>query len=230
MPSDLELLDIEMALLCDLDDRRRIRGAVQFAVGIAAEGVTALIGQDVPDDIAAQLLAISNQAVSRPQEILRKCRDLLGPGEFTVTSGPSYYIEPPIPAAGDIPVLRSDSPDAQTLHGKRPDNWEPDEWLELINGGTGAPWAMVLDEDRVVSICHTPVRTETAAEAGTWTATEFRQRGYAAATTAVWADLIAPHCPHIFYSTSADNYSSQHVAERLGLRPIGSIWKITRKK
>ncbi|MGH3847428.1 MAG: GNAT family N-acetyltransferase, partial [Pseudonocardiaceae bacterium] len=63
---------------------------------------------------------------------------------------------------------------------------------------------MVLAEDRVASICHTPGRTTTAAEAGTWTAPEFRGRGYAAATTAVWADVLSPHCPHLFYSTSAE--------------------------
>ncbi|MFF3665559.1 GNAT family protein [Microtetraspora malaysiensis] len=50
-----------------------------------------------------------------------------------------------------------------------------------------------------------------------------------AATTAAWADLLSADCPHLFYSTSADNLSSQRVAGRLGLRAIGWLWKLTRK-
>jgi RimJ/RimL family protein N-acetyltransferase len=225
--SDRELLDIELALLCDLDDRRRIRAAAEFAVGIAGEDVIALVGHNVPDDIAAALLACVDK-VSRPNEpprFMRDCAALLT-GEFTLTGGPSYYVERPI--TSDIEIFRSDDPDAQRLHDKRPDNWESGEWRDLINGGAGAPWAMVLKKDRVVSICHTPGRSAIAAEAGTWTDPEFRRRGYAAATTAVWAELLAKDCPYLFYSTSADNHSSQHVAERLGLRPIGWTWKLTR--
>ncbi|WP_285705441.1 GNAT family N-acetyltransferase [Microtetraspora sp. NBRC 16547] len=110
----------------------------------------------------------------------------------------------------------------------RPGNWEPEEWEELVGGGEGAPWSMIIEGDQVVSICHTPRRTSAGAEAGTWTSPAFRGRGYAAATTAAWADLLSTECPHLFYSTSADNHSSQRVAERLGLRHIGWLWKLTR--
>ena len=64
------------------------------------------------------------------------------------------------------------------------------------------------------------------AEAGTWTDPDFQRRGYAAAVTAAWASLFAPTGRQLFYSTSADNRSSQRVAERLGLHPIGWLWKI----
>ncbi|MFI7610236.1 GNAT family N-acetyltransferase [Nonomuraea terrae] len=125
-------------------------------------------------------------------------------------------------------VLRSDNlNDAQRVGPMRPSNWQLEEWEELIGGGAGAPWSMIVDSDQVVSICHTPSRTSAGAEAGTWTAQPFRGRGYAAATTAAWVDLLS-RCPFLFYSTSADNRSSQRVAERLGLRNIGWLWKLTR--
>ncbi|MFG1701639.1 GNAT family N-acetyltransferase [Nonomuraea sp. M3C6] len=63
-------------------------------------------------------------------------------------------------------------------------------------------------------------------EAGTWTSPAFRGRGYAATATAAWADLFSG--TRLFYSTSADNHSSQRVAARLGLRNIGWLWKLTR--
>jgi RimJ/RimL family protein N-acetyltransferase len=232
---DLELLRIETALLWDLDRLGRIRGPVEFAVGIAGDGVTAAVGQDVPDDVALRVLARATSAAPpQPGEspsFLRACREMLTAGQLgdlALSGGPSYYVEPPICFASNARVLRSDSPYVDEVLSRRPDVWEPDEWIDLIRGGAGAPWAMVLQEDRVASICHTPGRTTMAAEAGTWTAPEFRGRGYAAATTAAWADLFSPHCPYLFYCTSAENYSSQHVAQRLGLRPIGWTWKLTR--
>lgn len=87
---------------------------------------------------------------------------------------------------------------------------------------------MVVDDGRVVSMCHTPRISSAGAEAGTWTDPKFRGRGYAAAATAAWADLLAATSPFLFYSTTADNRSSQRVAERLGLRQIGWLWKLSR--
>ena len=83
-----------------------------------------------------------------------------------------------------------------------------------------------MDGDRVVSNCHTPRFNDRGAEAGTWTDPDYRGRGYAAATTAAWASLMAHSDRHLFYSTSADNISSQRVAERLSLPLIGWMWQL----
>src|SRR4029078_8440652 len=78
-----------------------------------------------------------------------------------------------------------------------------------------------------VSICHTPgpLRPR-AAECGVWTQPSARGRGYAAATAAVWDDLLRPTGRILFYSADATNRSSQRVAERLRLRPIGWTWRL----
>lgn len=210
--SDLELLRIEMGVLWNLDARGRIREPIELAIGIAADGVIAAVGQHVPDGVAANLLARDTP------ELLMEMQT----PDLVLSSGPSYYVDKPIRPTCDARIVRSDRPDA--VHDLRPDNWEPEEWTELVNGGAGAPWAMVIHGNRVVSICHSPRRTSVGAEAGTWTDPEFRGRGYAAATTAAWSEMLDLH---LFYSTSSDNYSSQRVAERLGLRPIGWIWKLS---
>jgi hypothetical protein len=222
---DLSLLRIEIGVLWGLDARGRINGPIDLAVGLAADGVTAAVGRDVPDDVAATMLDRAvRDSPPPPGEPPAVLPEMLTVGQ-TLSGGPSYYVDKPVGFASHARILRSDSPNAADVQNKRPDNWEPDEWNELIGGGVGAPWAMVLNSDRVVSICHSPRRTPVGAEAGTWTDPEFRGRGYAAATTAAWAEMLSTH---LFYSTSADNYSSQHVAERLGLRPIGWIWKLSR--
>ena len=46
--------------------------------------------------------------------------------------------------------------------------------------------------------------------------------------TAAWAALTRPSGRHLFYSTSGENVSSQRVAARLGLRPIGWLWQLAR--
>ncbi|WP_223167322.1 GNAT family N-acetyltransferase [Nonomuraea sp. SYSU D8015] len=162
-----------------------------------------------------------------PAPLLDECRALLG-GGLTVSGGPSYLVCPPVRFDAPAAVLRSEDPaHAELVRPLRPGTWEPEEWDELVAGGEGAPWAMIVEDGQVAAICHTARSTPAGAEAGTWTAPASRGRGYAAATTAVWAGLVSGARP-MFYSTRADNLSSQRVAARLGLRAIGWLWKLTR--
>ena len=88
---------------------------------------------------------------------------------------------------------------------------------------------MAIVDQKVVSICHTPrPMTERAAECGVWTHPDYRGRGYAAEVTATWADILRSSGRYLFYSTDAANLSSQRVAARLQLRPIGWTWSLAR--
>ncbi|TDD22393.1 N-acetyltransferase [Nonomuraea diastatica] len=201
-------------------------------MGVAADGMTAAVRHDVPGALTARLLDLvargDPSTPCQPPEVLEQCRVLLGE-TTTVSSGPCYLI-PPSPVPFDAPaagVLRSDDPaHAERVRSLRPCTWARDEWDDLLDGRDGAPWAMVVADDQVAAICHTARLTTAGAEAGVWTAPAFRGRGLAAATTATWADLLPG--TRLFYSTSADNHSSQRVAARLGLRAIGWLWKLTR--
>lgn len=232
----LDLLRIEMAVLWDTDDRRRLRGPHEFVVAAAPNGITAAVALGLPDDVGDQLLDVVHRSTppptpAQPPAAMQEARALLsaaGRGQLSLSYGPSYLVSPPMRYGDSAAVLRSDSPDASRVRSARPDNWTAEEWNELLTGGAGAPWAMIVDHGRVVSMCHTPRSSSAGAEAGTWTNPEFRGRGYAAAATAAWADLLAATCPYLFYSTSADNHSSQRVAERLGLRQLGWLWKLSR--
>ncbi|CRZ14350.1 hypothetical protein BN2156_01198 [Mycolicibacterium neworleansense] len=57
-----------------------------------------------------------------------------------------------------------------------------------------------------------------------------RGRGLAAAVVSAWASHCTGRVPHLYYSTSADNLSSQRVAERLRLPRIGELWCLTRDR
>jgi predicted GNAT family acetyltransferase len=88
---------------------------------------------------------------------------------------------------------------------------------------------MAVSDGEVVSICHCARLSDRGAEAGVWTDAKYRGRGLAAAVTAAWASLLAGSGRTLFYSTSAENVSSQRVAARLGLREIGWMWKVFRR-
>lgn len=221
----IELLRAEIDLLWHIDDRGRIGEPHQLVVATAVDGVLTVIGAGVPDELAEQLAGAisSSSAPSVPPTGLDTCQRLLG--DVTLSSGPTYLIEPGFAYPTTESIVRSDGVDHDRIRALGAPTWEPDEWNDLIDGKIG-PWAMAVIDDTVASICHTARQSDTAVEAGAWTDPAFRGRGLAAATTAAWAQLV-PAGVHVFYSTWAENVSSQRVAARLGLRCIGWLWKLT---
>jgi GNAT superfamily N-acetyltransferase len=149
-----------------------------------------------------------------------------GPAPFK--GGPSFVIPPDVVGpAVDLPIVASDeSGMTRAASFERPDNWGPDEWLDLTQGRIGE-WAMAIHEREPVSICHTPAATPEVAEAGVWTREDFRGRGLARATLVPWARRERNNKEVLFYSTWADNLGSLYVASKLRLRPLGWIWIIT---
>ncbi|NJP90794.1 GNAT family N-acetyltransferase [Nonomuraea sp. FMUSA5-5] len=228
---DVDLLRIELGVIWRLDDRGRLPGPETMVIGAASDGLTAAVAGHVPDDLATRLLSLITGAAlpppGVPPGVLADCRELLGGERVKVTGGPSYLVVPPLQADVTAEVLRSDSAEHVRLVRSlpRPASWEEDEWGRLTSLSAGTPWAMVADDGQVVSICHSARLTPAGAEAGTWTSPAYRGRGHAAATTSAWAAQFSGI--HLFSSTSADNHSSQRVARRLGLRPLGWIWHLT---
>ncbi|MEQ4716513.1 GNAT family N-acetyltransferase [Nonomuraea sp. B19D2] len=225
----VELLRVELGVIWRLDERGRLPGPEDVVIGVAADGMTAAVSGRVPDALAARLLDLVSRGVpsppGHPPDVLARCRALLGDGH-AVSGGPCYLIRPPVRFDVPAEVLGSDDPaHAERVRPLRPANWTPGEWDALLGGREGAPWAMIVEDGQVAAVCHSARLTPEGAEAGTWTSPAFRGRGYAAATTAMWAGLL-PDIP-LFYSTGADNHSSQRVAGRLGLPAVGWLWKLT---
>jgi hypothetical protein len=234
-PNDLDLLQIEVEILWTLDQRGRIDHR-DLVLASSTVGLSVTIGSAVPDELA-EATGAAVAAASPPQEqhlppdVLAVCQYLLeqalGPVELAPGSGPSYLIPDTVEFPADVPLVRSDDADRSALRGANPGNWGKQEWEQLLAGSLG-PWAMAMQAGQVVSICHTPASGKRGAEAGVWTRPGFRGRGYAAAVTVAWASLMRPNGRWLFYSTSRTNFSSQRVAARLALRPIGSLWQLAR--
>jgi RimJ/RimL family protein N-acetyltransferase len=231
--TELELLALQAEMA--LDDRGRL--AATWGIMLAVTGTERLlfVGSDVPDALLPALTAAvttspSGATPDTEPPAIDACRAILTPlsTPLLLEAGPCYVIDPRAGFATPIAIVRSDAAGHARLRGLNPGNWEEDEWAELLDGALG-PWAMAVVEEQVVSICHTPLRmTARAAECGVWTHPDFRGHGYAAAVTAAWAAILRPSGRYLFYSTDAGNRSSQRVAERLQLRPIGWRWSLTR--
>ncbi len=247
MATDLELLEIEIETQWGVVDARHrlveerrpnARAALHLVVATSGDGQIAAVGADVPDALAAELLEIVAGATPSPDPAtppvaLDRCARLLGQslGPVEVASSPSYVVPPGTAFESTAEIRRSDAGDVEALRGLVTDraNWSAEEWQSLLDGALG-PWAVATVGDRLGAICHSARLAPRGAEAGVWTDPDFRGLGYAAAVTAAWAALLAPSGRHLFYSTSADNRSSQRVAARLRLRPIGWMWKIVRPR
>ncbi len=206
-----------------------------LVLATSRESCIAAVRSDVPHEVAAGLSAAAAQASpssADEDEIVERCGRLLEEtlGRVSLSSGPSYLIPPSVTfisdAVSEARLHLSDGNDIGALRDASPDGggWSPDEWRQLLEGTLG-PWAIATIDREVAAICHSARLALRGAEAGVWTHERFRGRGLAAAVTAAWASLLAPTGRLLFYSTSADNLSSQRVAARLNLRQIGSTWR-----
>lgn len=229
--NDLELLTIQAE--GEFDHRGRVAGWYGVAIACAADGRALWIGADVPDAVAAELAATFDPAPvpmvpAQPPRALDRCRRLLDAGgrALSGSGGPSFLIEASPQLGSGLDIERSDASTRDALRKANPGNWHPVEWGELLDGCLG-PWAMAIEGGLVVSICHTPVPlTGRGAECGVWTHPAFRGRGYGAAVVSEWAKILRPSGRYLFYSTSADNLSSQRLTRRMQLRPLGWTWRL----
>jgi RimJ/RimL family protein N-acetyltransferase len=231
--TDLELLAIQAE--GRFDPRGRILDLYGITIACSEQRHALWLGAEVPDALASELAFTFDQtrASTDPAEVpaaLEPCRRILEADGASLLrcGGPSFLIDERARFDSPVRIERSDRWNGQALRNANPGNWEPVEWNELLDGLLG-PWAIAVEGEVVASICHTPgpVRAR-AAECGVWTHPAFRGRGYAAAVTSEWAAMMRPSARHLFYSTDAENLSSQSVARRLSLRPLGWLWRLGR--
>lgn len=231
--NNLELLRIETVAIWSPDQFAAVDPAPELVIAQAVEGHLAIPSALLDDHIADQLRGVV-EGSAPPEDpavepaSLAACVALLSSrGAVEVTSGPSFVVEAPPVQAASGEMHRSDESWPPRLRNMRPQSvWAPDDWNDLLDGRYNGPWAVIISDGQVVAVCHTARSVEQAVEAGVWTHPDHRRQGHAAATTAAWGSIVNDQGRLAFYSTSAENVASQQVARRLGLRPIGWMWKL----
>jgi RimJ/RimL family protein N-acetyltransferase len=223
--SRLDLLQAEISVIWG-PTRRAPEAPPSVVIGQAGQELIIQIRDDLDPEVADEVLRIATEQglPDGSTAIVRALEPTLGAIEATV--GPGYDARHP--AAQPDPVIgrliSSALPDPAVAALRIPITWEDQEWADLLSGTYG-PWAMIIDSDRVLSICHSARLAPEGVEAGTWTVDDARGRGLAAAATAAWAQACQALPGFVFYSTDINNRASQRVAARLGLPLIGQLWK-----
>jgi RimJ/RimL family protein N-acetyltransferase len=242
--SDAELLAIEARVLWTTDARGRLlasRGrsgapAPYLFIGTSRGARTIALGAAVPDAVCHDVRSLIDadplpvDPALEPAGLAaceRLLTDALGPAGRS--AGRAWVIDAVPGFACDARIVTSEDGAAPAFAADVPAGftWERDEWQQLMRGELGA-WAMCTARDSPVSLCHCSRISPHGVEAGVWTHPGHRGHGYAAAATAAWASLVLPTAGHVFYSTNAGNRASERVTEKLGLRPIGWLWIVSR--
>lgn len=223
--STTDLLIAEIAVIWG-PLRRTTEAPPAVVIGVAEDTLVVECRSDLGPRLIAEIRSAGqdHQPASVVGLVQAQLRRTLGPLEVTV--GPGYDCGAPLPQPDPVRgrLIRSDGSDPAVPRLQTPPTWEDWDWAALLSGDYG-PWAAVIEDDRVLSLCHSARLAPQGVEAGTWTREEARGLGLAAAATAAWADACRDLPGHVFYSTDAANRSSQRVADRLGLPLIGQLWK-----
>lgn len=225
-PANLDLLAAEIDVIWGVDSRGR-EEPPSVVVGDAGTESVVYARTDVPTSVSDRIGGIVTDCGLPKSARLIQQALTESIGEVEETVGPSYICTnpapQPAPPAGQL--LVSDETDPYALADVHiPPTWDEDEWQRLLHGRVG-PWAMVLDDGQMLSMCHSARIAPGGVEAGIWTADHARGQGLAAMCTAAWAHACRELPGDVFFSTDAYNIASQRVAARLQLPPIGQLWK-----
>lgn len=228
MAADIELMRLHAETLFLHDEQGRLvvvndverKRAPRFYLGRTGEGNIWRFRNDLPAGLIAEFESIladepvtsdlEQRAVTKQRLLAALTRD--EPVE-AVWAGPAWCFPERLEIPGDIQAVRVEP--GMRFSGDR-FKWLADE-LEMSQ-----PVFVVLDGDRIVSLCHSSRNTLLAAEAGVETLDGYRGRGYATAVVSAWAREVRAQGREPLYSTSWDNHASRVLARRLGLLLYGA--------
>ena len=230
-PTDLELITLHTIALFSHDEAGRITGSNEpipeppprLYVGRSPEGNVWRYGASVPADLAARLDAVlraetTATELEAPPQCLKELTDLLeSQAPVTdVSSGPAWLVPASTAVPEGIAVTSALSP------GEIRDA----EQLFASDLAPTLPYAAVVVDGQVASLCTCSRITPDVAEGGLVTVPEYRGHGYAVAVTAAWAAAVRATGRLPLYSTSWDNHASRRVATKLNLRHYGADFSI----
>ena len=148
----------------------------------------------------------------------------------SVGRGIVYVLPHDLPVPQSVRMVSGDQPEGRAMLERLGREGMPKALLDAGFPGLDhfwPPWCASLEDGEIAAIAFAARLGRRGAEVGVYTFPGFRGRGLAAAVTARWSSLAPLARRRLFYSTLTTNRSSQRVAERLGLRRLGSTLTIS---
>ncbi|MGH7024298.1 MAG: GNAT family N-acetyltransferase [Caulobacteraceae bacterium] len=224
---DLALARRRVRALYRHDRRGRMVSVNEWSAGAppkffmmrTAWGAIARVSAGVPDDPAAELIALAaaeplaDPPYETPRSLARYLA-LLNAASFR--AGPAFVFTREPPPAPDAVTINEHN--AELLRGGF-EAWLPDV-------GRRGPFVAIIVEGRAVSLCASVRITPFVHCAGVETLPAFRRQGHGARVASAWARAVRRLGATPFYSTSWDNLASRAVARRLGLELAGVDFQV----
>ena len=249
MSDDFRLLEIDADTLFAMSQTKRIERqndpdhsvAPRLFFAGCSEGNLARVRYDIDEQVAEQLLAIAaSEPPWRDPWVLPQCigklLDILcnhatsaigAASRAPLTVGPRviYHLPNHLKCEPSATIVGGDSAQGAQMVARFAEQRFPSTLSEAGFKDVSdfwEPWCVAIKGEEVAAIAFAARLGDAGAEIGVYTVPKFRSRGFAAAVTAAWSSLPRLDGRALFYSTSRSNYSSQHVAARLGLRMFGA--------
>jgi hypothetical protein len=240
---DLQILDIhrKTAFTFDAQGRMIHESAPdqslgrRFSFAGCRDGNLAVVRADVPEPVASELdrLVASEPPLANPESEpvhLEAYRELLHAEVASVEHhhGLLWVFPGALTYQAQAELVLSGTSEGDRLLDRLGDAMP----ASLIDKGFGTktnlwePWCIAMVNGQIASIAETVRTGPGGAEVGIDTALGNRGSGLGAAATAGWSRHSDLAQVTRFYSTGRENTSSRHLAERLGLRFLGSTFAV----
>lgn len=179
-------------------------------LGLTKEGVIQKYSEHVDDLLKKRLKdVIANEKDELLVGLINQIAKRVGLHGFTM--GPTYVF-PKVTAVDEQVVIVTD---------ETKELLKEDFRFTFLDFQVKQPCAVIVEDGKVVSLCCSARQSNEAAEASVYTASKYRGKGYAGAVTKAWAQQVQALGKTALYSTTWDNFASQGVTRKLGLRQYG---------
>lgn len=197
--------------------------APRFFLGRTRAGHLWRTRDDVPDDLTGELGRLVstepvNRDLSEPPLHAADYIERLKPHapHLNVYAGPAYYL-PEHDFPNDVVLINADNINLVQAHFG---------WL-FTTFAEYAPVVASVVAGHAVAVCFCSRITPYVAEAGVYTESAYRGRGYASKVVQGWAAALSRTGRLPLYSTTWANHASQAIARKLGAVQYGTDYSLT---
>lgn len=218
MDSLAKLLEIQIETLFRFNAQGRMavqgrtadRTSPRLFLGRSSRGNRLLLRADIEPELASRLGSIAEREpvvgdLQRDRVTSTALEAALDPVSARF-QGPAWVLPDLASRIGDAQLITPENVDC----ARNSFSWVRDELAEI------SPCVAVIEEDAVVSVCHSAALGPRAAEAGVETAPTALGRGLATRVAAAWAAQVQRAGRLALYSTTWDNRASTAIAVGLG--------------
>ncbi len=219
MLSDIELMRLHVKVLFKHNSENRMTvvneppydAAPLIFMGATKDGNVVRYSNSLDVDIVERMEQVVR---TDPTDLVELIKVLSAGCELkNISFGPAYAF-PEIREQTSTKAMKVTYENREILKPHFPYTFEDFEYKQ--------PCFVIVEDDRIVSICCSARQTSKADEASAFTHEDYRGKAYGVDVTNAWAKEVQKQGRIALYSTSWDNFASQSLARKLHLVQYGT--------